>query len=596
MRSMMFFSSILLCVGSFSQIVWAQPGRLPATKKLIEYGWDVPTPAYVKEHIQEMEKRPFDGVIMRLAGKGRGNIFMGGRWDPKDFERDQEALAAIRWDKFKHNFLMMYAASEQDWFSDEDWANVLHNVRIMAECARAGGCHLAFDAEPYGKNPWAYAEQKHAKEKSYAEYAAKARQRGRQFIETIQSILPDSVLLTLFTFSIFPAQMEQDPAKREETLKQHGYGLYLPFLHGMLEGLGPRMTITDGNEPSYYYDSSEKYFSAYHMMRQRALNLVPPELVPKFQTNTQASQALYVDYVFAKVPWPNIPARFMTPEEQAKWFEHNVYWALRTTDEFVWLYSEKMNWWTNTDLPPGLEQAVINAREAIAQNRGLGFDIRELMKNVQARREAEIAQKIVRRTKEIPALRDVPSPNIDGELEDPAWQQAAVLEPFIGYFGTKPEDIKAPTEARVTYDATALYIAVRAHEPQMKEIEIVGAQRDDAIWMGDSIDIFISAAESGSPYYHFIINPHNVQWDAYYSTENDMSYNPQWQSATKMAEKEWRVEIAIPWQELKITPTSGLQLRANIARQRRPGNEQTSWSQYVSGFLESNNFGTWILR
>ncbi len=87
MRSMMFFSSILLCVGSFSQIVWAQPRRLPATKKLIEYGWDVPTPAYVKEHIQEMEKRPFDGVIMRLAGKGRGNIFMGGRWDPKVFER-----------------------------------------------------------------------------------------------------------------------------------------------------------------------------------------------------------------------------------------------------------------------------------------------------------------------------------------------------------------------------------------------------------------------------------------------------------------------------------------------------------------------------
>lgn len=596
MRSVIFVSAILLWAGMLGQMVWAQPGRLPATKKLIEYGWDVPTPAYVKDHIQEMEKRPFDGVIMRLAGRGRGNIFMGGRWDPKDFERDREALAAIKWDKFRHNFLMMYAASEQDWFSDEDWANVLHNVRIMAECARAGGCHLAFDAEPYGKNPWAYAEQKHAKEKSYAEYAAKARQRGRQFIETIQSVLPDSVLLTLFTFSIFPGQMEQEPAKREESLKRHEYGLYLPFLHGMLEGLGPRMTITDGNEPAYYYDSSEKYFSAYHMMRQRALNLVPPELVPKFQTNTQASQALYVDYVFAKVPWPNIPARFMTPEEQAKWFEHNVYWALRTTDEFVWLYSEKMNWWTNTDLPPGLEQAVINAREAIAQNRGLGFDIRELMKNVQARREAEIAQKIIRRTKEIPALRDVPAPRIDGELEDPAWQQAAVLEPFIGYFGTKPEDIKAPTEARVTYDATALYIAVRAHEPQIKQMEIVGAQRDDAIWMGDSIDIFLSAAETGSPYYHFILNPHNVQWDAYYSTENDMSYNPHWQSATKIMEQEWRAEIAIPWQELKITPTSGLQLRANIARQRRPGNEQTSWSQYISGFLESKNFGTWILH
>jgi len=296
----------------------AQPGRLPATKKLIEYGWDVPTPAFVRDNIAAMEKRPFDGLLMRVAGKGRGSVFAGGKWNPQDYQADREALAAIKWGQFKHNFLIMYAASEQDWFSDDDWANVLSNVAIMADCAKAGGCHLAFDAEPYGKNPWSYSEQKHAKDKSFAEYSAKARQRGRQFITAIGKELPDNVLLTFFTFSIFAGQMDlQDPARREEGLKQHGYGLYYPFLLGMLDGLGPRMTITDGNEPSYYYDNSEKYFAAYHMMRQRALGLIPPELVTKFQTNTQASQALYMDYVFAKVNWPNIPARSMTPEEQA---------------------------------------------------------------------------------------------------------------------------------------------------------------------------------------------------------------------------------------------------------------------------------------
>jgi len=33
----------------------------------------------------------------------------------------------------------------------------------------------------------------------------------------------------------------------------------------------------------------------------------------------------------------------MTPEERAQWFEHNTYWALYTTDEYVWCYSERMN-------------------------------------------------------------------------------------------------------------------------------------------------------------------------------------------------------------------------------------------------------------
>lgn len=577
--------------------VVAQPQRLPASKKLIEYGWDVPTPAFVADNVAEMEKRPFDGLIMRVAGKGRGNVFSGGKWDAADYQDDFAALRRIKWGKFQHNFLMMYSASQQDWFSDEDWAGVLANVDLMARAAKAGGCYLAFDAEPYGTNPWGYSGQKHAADKSYAEYAAKARQRGGQFIDVIERHLPDNVLLTFFTFSIFQAAMDQqDPAKREDALKQHGYGLYLPFLQGMLDRIGPRMTITDGNEPSYYYDNSEKYFAAYHMMRQRALSLLPPALVTVFQTNTQASQALYMDYVFARVNWPNIPARYMTPEEQAQWFEHNVYWALKTTDEFVWLYSEKMNWWTNKDIPEGMEQAVINAREAIAANRPLAFDLRERMKQIEDRRKAEVEAKLVRRTAEIPILTGAPIPVIDGKLSDPAWQRARQLEPFIGSFGTKPEDLKAKTQATVTYDAAALYIAVRADEPSPDKIESVGHNRDDAVWNGDSIDVFLTQEASGAPYYHFILSPKNVQWDALFDGSNDMDFNPAWKSATEVGPTAWTAEMAIPWKDLKIGPVPGMKLRANICRQRKVVSELSCWSQTVSGFLESEHFGTWVLR
>ena len=33
----------------------------PLPKKLIEYGWDVPTPSFVAQHIREMEERPSTG-------------------------------------------------------------------------------------------------------------------------------------------------------------------------------------------------------------------------------------------------------------------------------------------------------------------------------------------------------------------------------------------------------------------------------------------------------------------------------------------------------------------------------------------------------
>jgi hypothetical protein len=379
------FAVLLMCAAS--AVASAQPDRLPAAKKLIEYGWDMPTPAFVAENIRQMEKRPFDGLIMITASKRYGNVFMG-KWDAADLADDLAAMQKIHWEKFKTNFLLIHAASDQDWFSDADWANVINNVEILARCAKAGGCNLAFDAEPYGDSPWTYAKQKHAKEKSFAQYAAKVRERGRQFIEAIGGVIPDNVMLTCFTYSIFASEANiADPAKRDEALSRKSYGLYLPFLNGMLEGLGPRMTLIDGNESSYYYDSSEKFLLAYHAMRQEALNLVPRELVPKFQTNTQASGAVYMDYLYGKMGREVQPALKMTPEEQARWFEFNTYWALRSADEFVWCYNERLDWWQDKDIPPGLEQAIINARTAIAEHHRAPPDIRPLMESLPSRPE-----------------------------------------------------------------------------------------------------------------------------------------------------------------------------------------------------------------
>ena len=30
---------------------------------------------------------------------------------------------------------------------------------------------------------------------------------------------------------------------------------------------------------------------------------------------------------------------------------------MKTTDEYVWCYSERMNWWLNRTVPPGCEDA-----------------------------------------------------------------------------------------------------------------------------------------------------------------------------------------------------------------------------------------------
>ena len=157
-------------------------------KKLIKYGWDVPWPAYLVEHVREMEKQPFDGIMIQLGrdayapegeefGRaslmnwgerftlgGRGDyshVFLTKEFDERIFAADMEALAKIKWNKFTDNFVMVYSGSDMDWFSDEDWATdgwVLRNVGLCARAARIGRCvGVCFDPESYtGRDPWGY--------------------------------------------------------------------------------------------------------------------------------------------------------------------------------------------------------------------------------------------------------------------------------------------------------------------------------------------------------------------------------------------------------------------------------------------------------
>ncbi|MBM4050303.1 MAG: hypothetical protein FJ279_34845, partial [Planctomycetes bacterium] len=146
----------------------------PKAKKLIEYGWDVPYPDFVRQNIREMEKLPFEGLIFRLP-KGT-NVFTRDKWDEAQFAQVMDDCKNIQWQKFTDNFVSVLAASTMDWFSDADWEAVRHNLGIVAKAAALARCRgLCFDAEPYGNNPWSYSNQARSKDKSFAEYEAKAR-------------------------------------------------------------------------------------------------------------------------------------------------------------------------------------------------------------------------------------------------------------------------------------------------------------------------------------------------------------------------------------------------------------------------------------
>src|SRR6476469_904122 len=124
----------LLYVGCVSTQANTQAQKLP--KKLIEYGWDVPKPVFVKQNIEEMEKRPFDGIVIRFNGGKK--VFLHQPYEPKEFNQDLQILKSTNFTKFTDNFVLMWATPEEgwDWFSDSDWQASEQNIRLFARIAR----------------------------------------------------------------------------------------------------------------------------------------------------------------------------------------------------------------------------------------------------------------------------------------------------------------------------------------------------------------------------------------------------------------------------------------------------------------------------
>ncbi|OGV47690.1 MAG: hypothetical protein A2X49_08095 [Lentisphaerae bacterium GWF2_52_8] len=575
------------------------------SKKLIELGWDMKTPAYVCDNISKMEEgSPFDGIIIRLSygtrGKAGSHIFSTTRIKEEDIESDFKALRNIKWGKFTDNFLALNTISIMDWFSDADWETVCSNVRLHARAAKAGKLKgLMLDPESYGGidgpyDPWYYkgqlAKYGNANEKSFAEYQAMVRKRGAQFMQALVEEMPDARLLTCFLLTELPggALDNPDPAKREQTLSTGTYGLLPAFLNGLLDTAGSQIIITDGNERGYYYTSPLEFFQARDRIRQTALRLIAPENLSKYHAHVQVSQPVYPDQLFGLLGRQTVSAH-LSPEERARLCEHNAYYALSTSDEYVWVYCEHMDWWKGENLPDGLAKALQSARNKVVEDKPLGYDISQMIKDGKARAK-EALNNVVRRFAEIPRIES--GPLIDGKPNQDAWKQIKPLEAFVGTT-SMPLNWKASVEtiARVCYDDMNLYIAFDCSEisPDRMSTDI----RDG---YGERVYVFISAGEkSPAPYYLFSVNPRNER----YAKLGTNKWEGNWKSAVTLDKKGWTAELAIPWSEIKLpVPAAGksMQIYANLARFRSNGGERTSWSQVGSRFSEPKNFGQWTFR
>ncbi len=180
---------------------------------------------------------------------------------------------------------------------------------------------------------------------------------------------------------------------------------------------------------------------------------------------------------------------------------------------------------------------------------------------------------------------------VDGLLQEPCWQRQG----STGFIQSDPLDGEPATEKTtvwIAFDQENLYVAARLYDRSPQKIVSRLGRRDDEV---DS-DWFIFAVD---PYYdrrsgfQFAVNPAGSIMDSTLFNDEgiDLTWDGVWESAARIDDKGWIVEMRIPYNQLRFKPKDAYTWGVNFFRtiQRKNEKDMYAWkpkeeSGYVSRF------------
>ncbi len=346
------------CVRQVSNVNHKGEATTGGQTKLIEWGWDMPRASYVRNNIATMEEKPFDGIAINIQYTWNNNLYnyvFGGsfmNFNDSALQSDISVIKATNFVKFTDNFLVVDISTNStfiDWF--DDWSRYIANIKVVAQAAKNAGLKgIILDTEMYHFKVWQYDQQKYVGSKTIDQYKAQAYLRGQQIMDAINSVYPGiTILVTFGTGSVAYWQSKKWGWKP--------YELVVPFLDGMLSHMNTPSRIVSIFEPSYYFKAESDFSYAYNAITVtgKSLSLVPTQ----YDSFYYAGFALWLDYRSWQNSCPycwsttNLLQNYFTPDD----FRKSVCLALLYSGTYVWIYSQKPNWWTGSNLP----QAYIDA-------------------------------------------------------------------------------------------------------------------------------------------------------------------------------------------------------------------------------------------
>jgi hypothetical protein len=183
---------------------------------------------------------------------------------------------------------------------------------------------------------------------------------------------------------------------------------------------------------------------------------------------------------------------------------------------------------------------------------------------------------------------------VDGRLDEPVWQQAALLTGFSMHRPFDQRPAPDSTEVLLWYSETALHIGIRAYEPH-GPVRATLADRD-RVASDDHIEIHLDTFDERRRAFVFIVNALGIQADGTKAEgggfipganvapgQNDLTPDFQWDSRGEVTAFGYVVELRIPFNSLRFPAAMPQRWGFQVIRHVQHSGYQQTWTPVLLG-------------
>ncbi|MDP4260960.1 MAG: DUF5916 domain-containing protein [Bacteroidota bacterium] len=211
-----------------------------------------------------------------------------------------------------------------------------------------------------------------------------------------------------------------------------------------------------------------------------------------------------------------------------------------------------------------------------------------------------VCGQVFSQSKSLQAIKVNQPPKIDGQLDDPAWQNVQPATGFIQNFPQAGQPASQKTEVKIVYDDEAIYVGAYLYDDPALLRKQITARDDEQQKDLDYFSVFFDTYNDHQNGFQFLVTSSNVQTDARlapsvvvdYGEYGDKTWDAVWDSKVAIKENGWVVEMKIPYTSLRFAKKNVQDWGIQFLRSERRINETSFWTYVdpnINGFI--NQFG-----